>query len=419
MFYIHLNPYFIKFINKIYKFLLNIIILCIYEPVVAETKNIKIWANAKTENSFSKKLNYSNFSNNNAGFQFKKDYNNISSNLTLNYTNKNKLSFDQSFIDYSYRNLTFGVGKINRNWSFSPHTSLILSENARPMDSAYLTIRNQKKPTNFLFSWVGPWSFETFNASPSNSDGIKDSMLLGIRATIEPVNNLKLEIAKTSQWGGVGYKKNISALIAAIGGNTNDHEHANINQLAGFGFSYTIPKNGFPLRLYGQLMGEDEAGGLPSCYMYLLGLELQPVNASLISKFGVEIIDTRIDFSTNGNCGPNTAYNHAPYKYTNYNTPLGVPIGSEGKSINLWGTSNLSSNIDIDYSIENILINDTSLSKHRLSNSKENGWVGSLGISMNLNKFEIYGKVGYQNLSLNKNNITEGAILSINSIYRF
>ena len=43
--------------------------------------------------------------------------------------------------------------------------------------------------------------------------------------------------------------------------------------MAGFGISYLIPSNIMPLRIYGQAVGEDEAGNLPSCFAYLAGLE--------------------------------------------------------------------------------------------------------------------------------------------------
>ena len=34
----------------------------------------------------------------------------------------------------------------------------------------------------------------------------------------------------------------------------------------GFGVSYLIPSKIIPLRIYGQAIGEDEAGNLPSCF---------------------------------------------------------------------------------------------------------------------------------------------------------
>ncbi|MDO1890711.1 capsule assembly Wzi family protein, partial [Escherichia coli] len=49
------------------------------------------------------------------------------------------------------------------------------------------------------------------------------------------------------------------------------------NQLAGFDFKLKMqPLIGLPVSLYGQLVGEDEAGYLPSQNNYLLGLEGHP-----------------------------------------------------------------------------------------------------------------------------------------------
>ncbi len=46
------------------------------------------------------------------------------------------------------------------------------------------------------------------------------------------------------------------------------------NQLAGFDFKFKLePTLGWPVSFYGQMIGEDEAGGLPSANMYTGGIE--------------------------------------------------------------------------------------------------------------------------------------------------
>lgn len=380
---------------------------------------LKAWISTIPQKTSSFELYKDSIKNNASGIQLAKDLKNISTMTYLNYGKDKKLNFDNSFIELKGENKTIGFGKISRNWSFSPHTSLILSNNARPMNSIYFSLNNKEGSNNLALSWAGPWSFETFNSFQTSSKSIKNSMLLGMRVTIEPVHNLKFEILKTSQWGGDGYSKNLSAFTTALLGNSNDSKYSNINQLAGYGLSYLTKMKNIQSRFYGQFIGEDEAGGLPSCFMSLVGSELVFPKNRILSKIGVEYIDTRIDETTHGWCGPNTAYNNNTYKYTNYNKTLGAPIDTEGKSLNLWASADLTTKTNIYYSITNVVINDANWANHRLSTNKQSGWVTSIATSWKFNSVFINSKLTYQNLFLDKANIKEELFLGIKAEYNF
>ena len=47
-------------------------------------------------------------------------------------------------------------------------------------------------------------------------------------------------------------------------------------------------------RFYGQAIGEDEAGNLPSCYAWMGGLELTAPEMKFPTTVSIEAIDTRI-----------------------------------------------------------------------------------------------------------------------------
>ena len=174
-----------------------------------------------------------------------------------------------------------------------------------------------------------------------------------------------------------------------------------------------------PLRLYAQFIGEDEAGNLPSCYMSLLGGELNLNGSRFLSKIGLEYTDTRIDFTSHGFCGPNTAYNNNTYQYTNYDISLGAPIDTEGKSLNFWGSTNLNNNTTLNYSITNVIINDYNWKHHRLTSSRQNGWLSSIGASWKIRSLELNADLKYQDFSLHKNNIKQGISLNLNTKYSF
>lgn len=406
--------YYLKVISLIY---LSLLIL----PNIALSDAAKfiIWENIDTEKSFLKNKYNNDFINDSFGIQIKKKNKTINSNLTLNFIDNKQFTLDQSRIEYVNQNVKTGIGKINRNWSFSPNTSLILSKNARASNSIYFDIHNNYRPKNLVFSWVGPWSVETFNSVLSNSNTPENSMLLGLRLTIEPLDNLKLEFAKTAQWGGAGYNTDFSSIGASIFGNTNENKYKHINQVAGFGLSYSTNLFATPVRIYGQFIGEDEAGNLPSCYMYLFGSEFDFTSIMYPTKIGAEIVDTRIGFTESGNCGPNTAYNNSVYKYTNYGTSIGAPIDTEGKLIDIWGTTAVSKNININYSIKNVLINDTDWNNHRLSSNRQKGWVSFMGASWLLNSLKLESGISFQSFNLDKINSPKGINLNFHSKYTF
>jgi hypothetical protein len=170
---------------------------------------------------------------------------------------------DGSYVNLNFGGWVLGAGTVDRHWSYSPHTSLILSANARPMRSAYL-----KKTTNTsaspLLSWAGPWGGEFFVGQTNDGPSSGGVNFMGARLELEPVAGLKAEFIQTAQFTG-----GIASLGTALAGNTNEGAGAEINKMAGFGLSYSLNSN----RVYLQAIGEDEAGGLPSCWMHLIGLE--------------------------------------------------------------------------------------------------------------------------------------------------
>ena len=238
-------------------------------------------------------------------------------------------------------------------------------------------------------------------------------MLFGARAVINPTERLSFEFLQTSQWGGENINISRSTLNGILLGDSNIGENAEINKMAGFGISYTIPIKHNTFRVYGQAIGEDEAGNLPSCYSWMAGIEFLIPKILAPTNLAIEIIDTRVDTSTNGFCGPNTMYNNNAYKYINHNTVLGVPIDTESTSIELFGKSQINVHISINYSTKLLTINDIDSTNHRLSSSHSTGSITSLGISWKKNRLNFGGNIKYQNIVLDKAMITNGAMISL------
>ena len=347
----------------------------------------------------------------------KYDFNNSSSQVSLIYNGDGKYSNDGSYLQHTSGIATFGIGSIDRHWSLSNNSSLILSQNARPFNSIYLQLKDK-----FKYDWLPPeadWSFEIFNGLTEGSLNNASSMLTGARVILTPVDGLSFELVQTSQWGGKDHSMKMSDLKSVLFTDTNNGSNSDINKMAGFGISYTIPRKIVPLRIYGQAIGEDEAGSLPSCYSYMTGLEWNNTKIKYPTMVTVEAIDTRIDVTSNGNCGPNTMYVNSTYSYTNHGKTMGAAIDTEGTSLSFYVNSQISQKTNIGFTTKSVVINDNNWLGHRLSSKRQSGLINSLNISWKENNYKFYGNIYYHGFTLDKAKIKNSYGIGFSSSVKF
>jgi len=356
---------------------------------------------------------------NNSNINFNLEYlnRNLSSKLSLNFDDHDKLNYDGSYLNYKKGIANLSIGKVDRIWSFSKKSSLILSSNSRPLEAISINLKNK-----FNTKWLPPaanWSVEIVNGSSKNSLNGENSMLSGARIIFSPVERLSFEFLQTAQWGNQNdkpYSTNIDVFLPI---NTNIGSNSNINKMAGFGLSYSVPSNENTYRFYSQAIGEDEAGNLPSCYAWMAGMELSATEMKFPTTLTIEAVDTRVKKSTNGNCGANTFYNNNTYDYINYGTVLGVPIDTEGTSLEIFGQSRVNENLSINYSSKFFSINDKDYLQHRLSSKRSLGAITSIGVNWKKNGISLGGSISYQDLILDKANVSSGTIFSLFSSIKF
>jgi len=388
------------------------------QPLFSKNDNLNLSVgtafNSGNVLGFYNNLRTQNKSNVNFNLEYSKR--SLSSQLSLNFDDHDKLSFDNSFVNYEKGMANLSIGKVDRIWSFSEKSSLILSSNSRPLEAISLKLENRFN-TNWLPEKAN-WSVELINSSNKNSYNGKNSMLSGARVVISPHENLNFEFLQTAQWGDQNDKL-YSTDIEVFFFDTNKGKNSNVNKMAGFGLSYALPSNKNTYRFYTQAIGEDEAGNLPSCYAWMVGLELSAPEVKFPTTLTFEAIDTRVKKSTRGYCGANTMYNNNTYDYINYNTVLGVPIDTEGASLELFGQSQINNNLDINYSTKFLSINDQDFSQHRLSSKRNSGTITSLGIYWEKDGFELGGNISNQNFILDKANVSNGTIFSLFTSVKF
>lgn len=294
-----------------------------------------------------------------------------------------------------------GFGKRTRHWSPSATTSLFLSRNAPAFHAAYMEKTGDTAIDLPVLRALGPWKAEFFVGTTSDSGQPDNARIMGMRLQIRPARGLELDFIRTAQWGGAGYASGGGAFWDVLTGSTNEGPAANANQMAGFGVSYRPPVGQENWRVYGQLAGEDEAGGLPSCLFYLAGVSLDTQTFGVPTTVALETVDTRTEQSANGFCGANSAYNNAVYSYAHKGQVLGAALDSQGRSIGL-NVSHEFNQLSVDWSLRHILVNEASAASHRLSSRRVEGTVAMLRAVRPFGSGQIEGILAYQGVDLNK-----------------
>lgn len=323
------------------------------------------------------------------------------------------LRIDGSYLERRFGNWALGVGAIERHWSPSAYSSLILSKNARPVPSVYLAKRTPSAFETPLLAWLGPWDGEIFVGATSSTAG-EHNGIAGARVAIRPFEGFEAEFVRTAQWESGG----LDTLFDALVGNTNSGTNAEVNQMAGLGLSYRLPPSIFPARFYLQGIGEDEAGGLPSCFMYLAGVEFEGALGGVPTTLTVEGIDTRIDETPNGFCGPGTAYNNSRHPYTNFGAVMGAPIDSESHALQFRVRHQLEG-LEWIWGVGHYTINDASLANHRLSSTRVSGPMAHVGFSAQLGAAEVEAMVVYQDFELDRADSERGLRVGLNLAMSF
>ncbi len=237
---------------------------------------------------------------------------------------------DNSYIAGIWGNWVFSAGAIERWWGPGWDTSLILSNNARPVPGISVQ-RNYSDPFESKWlSWIGPWTFNAFAGQLESDRYIPHAKLLGMSVNFKPYDTLEVGLRRVAQWGGEGRPQSLSNLWNLFigrdncdelaGGCSGDRSNEPGNQLAGIDFSWRIPTKKYNGSIYGQLIGEDEAGYLPSRKIYQFGYKNGFVVGDFFVTSYLEYADTENEYA------PNITYNNGIYQ-TGYRTE-GYSIGS-------------------------------------------------------------------------------------------
>lgn len=246
---------------------------------------------------------------------------------------------DGSYLGVNVGNFMISAGLMERWWGPGWDGSLILSTNARPIPSVTLE-RNYTDPFKVrLLSWLGPWRASVAVGEAESHDvAVADVRFMAARVNFKPRPWLEFGLTRTAQWCGGGRDCGFETMIDMLLGRDNETEDGDPspdqpgNQMAGYDFRIRSPWLRLPLAVYSQWIGEDEAGGLPSKFIGLMGMEVwgdSPVGGWRVRA---EYADTACNFSRDSpqfDCAyRNSIY---PQGYTYRGRAIGHGMDNDGR----------------------------------------------------------------------------------------
>ncbi len=254
---------------------------------------------------------------------------------------------DGSFAGLILGNWSVTAGEQDQWWGPGYEGSLILSNNARPVPGVLFKRNRSLRFKSKWLSWIGPWTASFFAGQLEGGRAVPEANLLGARVAFKPGRSLEIGLSRTAQWCGKGRPCGAKSFWNMLIGNDNSGEQDNLgrdeepgNQLAGFDLRFATHLAGRPLALYGQFIGEDEAGGLPSRYLGQLGVETWGAwgEGRASYRLNLEYSDTACDFPQSSP-GFDCAYNNSLYPsgYRYRGRSLGHPMDNDGQMISLSG----------------------------------------------------------------------------------
>lgn len=185
------------------------------------------------------------------------------------------------------------VGKDSLWWGPGHHGSILMSNNATPFTMIKVT-NPQPMELPWILKALGPFRAEWFMTDLGDDRVLPETKLTGLRLNIRPHPLLELGASRVIMFGGRGLPHVGAFDYAKMFLATS--EQSTSNQIAGFDGSLLVPLGDNPLlrsiKLYGDAAGEDEAGGLPSKWSYLFGLELNDILRTGRTDLRVEYADT-------------------------------------------------------------------------------------------------------------------------------
>jgi hypothetical protein len=254
------------------------------------------------------------------------------------------VNFDHSLMAYQFENWQVRVGAIEQYWGPSQASSLILSNNARPLPAIAVSRGSTSVSSSPWLSWLGNWYYTGQLAFLESNRTVPNAKLLLNRFTFSPIKRLEIGASWAVMWGGDTQTEGLSEFLKMItfqstclkpaGDCTRAEETKQGNHLAGFDLKYSFNVRDRPVTIYAQRIGEDATDNIKITD-----------NANLIgastylgaAKIFVETSDTQISCISAESTVTNCFYEHGTYKtgYRYRGRAIGSTFDSDAKQVTL------------------------------------------------------------------------------------
>lgn len=265
-------------------------------------------------------------------------------------------NLDGSYIGTKLGNHRLAFGSVPVWWGNGVDGSLIRSDAARPV-TGFLLQRANNTPINFpVLSKLGNFNYQVTAGQLQDYQAVPHTKLIGMRASFQPHDAFQIGASRSIMWGGDNKSESLKSLGKALTGkydNGGESEDPS-NQIAGIDAQLNLkPLVNLPMSLYGELIGEDEAGGLPSKQAYLAGVKGCFAVNQYPWLWHAEWANTHYDLDKT-----NIIYGHSIYTdgYYQKGLPLGHPIGGDGEIISVGVSGNIddSNKMAVKYANANV-----------------------------------------------------------------
>jgi hypothetical protein len=232
---------------------------------------------------------------------------------------------DGSHATLQLGNWLVSAGTLDRFWGPSHESSLILSNNARPMPTLMVERAAAKPFESGWLNWLGPWRF-SFGVSQMESarEDIDKPLFMAWRVAIMPFKKIELGFSRTAQFCGEQLACTLNTFGNMLAGNDNvgidaAPESEPGNQMAGFDIRWSSPIGTGPYAIYSQYIGEDESSYLPAKYLGQVGVEVwKPLVDGGLAQAFVEYTTTTCSANTGRGPYYNCAYNQGRFNREGY-----------------------------------------------------------------------------------------------------
>ncbi|MEO0576283.1 MAG: capsule assembly Wzi family protein [Pseudomonadota bacterium] len=235
------------------------------------------------------------------------------------------IRLDGSYVGVAIGNYMVSAGVMERWWGPGYDGSIILGNNHRPIPAVSIE-RNDTAPFKSPWlSWLGPWDASFVWGQLEDDRVVPNARYLGLRINFRPIQSLEIGLSRSAQWCGNGDRPcDLDTLVKLAIGQDNEGDNGVDlssepgNQLAGIDFRWAPDFAPLGGALYMQLIGEDEAGGLPSRFLGQLGVEISGSIRNIGYRAFAEFAGTTCQFyesSSRPNCGYNNAIYQTGYRY--------------------------------------------------------------------------------------------------------